>query len=48
MTPQTELDRLYGEQLAGLSFPDKPEDTTNHREATPVPALPGKHEGSAL
>lgn len=48
MTPQTELDRIFGEQLAGLTFPDKPEEPNNNREATPVPALPGKHEGGDL
>lgn len=36
MTPATELDRLFSEQLAGLTLP-KPVQPLPTKDATPVP-----------
>lgn len=47
MTPATELDRLFSEQMAGLSIPKKP-DPLPLKDATPVPAYPNPRPGSEL
>jgi hypothetical protein len=36
------------EQLAGLTFPEKPEDLPKQREATPVPVWPTNSNGDEL
>lgn len=47
MTPTTELDRLFLEQMAGLSIPKKP-DPLPLKDATPVPAYPNPRKGADL
>lgn len=47
MTPATELDRLFAEQIAGLSIPKK-SDPLPLKDATPVPAYPNPRKGADL
>ena len=47
MTPATELDRLFAEQMAGLSIPKKP-DPLPLKDATPVPEFKNPRKGADL